>query len=274
MPEQAAERQAPILADSITKIGPEARGRVVVSGSHGGIYPAWAALTGGCRAVLLHDAGIGLESAGTAGLRWAEPLGFAIAAIDHRSAPIGRADLALANGVLSEANASARAVGVGPGMSCREAAEMLAAAPTPKIAVPEVGEARTVLRPDGSVRRLVLIDSASLVKPEDSGQIVVTGSHGALFGTDPANALRVDAAIALFNDAGGAATTRLPLLDQRGIAAATVAGSSARIGDARSTWRDGIISDCNAVAARMGIREGMTAEEAIGKAQAIRHVPV
>ena len=37
---------APILtADSITRIGAEARGAVVVNGSHGGVYAAYLAAT-------------------------------------------------------------------------------------------------------------------------------------------------------------------------------------------------------------------------------------
>ncbi len=255
----------PVLADSITKIGPEAAGCVVVSGSHGGVYPAWLALKGGCRAVILHDAGQGLDRAGTAGIRWAERFGLAAAAVDHTSAPIGQAASMLARGRISEANVHARALGVAAGMDCAQAARLLALAGQPSSTAPDMREAREVLFPTGAKRRLVLIDSASLVQPEDAGQVVVTGSHGALFGSDPMNALRVEAALALFNDAGGAATTRLPVLERRGIAAATVAASSARIGEARSTWRDGALSACNAAARRHGLHEGMPARDAVSR---------
>jgi len=53
----------------------------------------------------------------------------------------------------------------------------------------------------------------------------------------------------------------LAALDARGIAAATVAHDSARIGDARSIWDGGIITHVNATAARMGAKVGMTAQE-------------
>ncbi|MFA5538588.1 MAG: hypothetical protein WDA23_05225 [Gemmobacter sp.] len=255
----------PLLADSITKAGAGAAGRVVVSGSHGGLYPASLARALGCRAVVLHDAGGG---AGVAGLDWAGDTGLAAAAVAHASAPIGDAGAMLARGVISAANAPARALGVRPGMGCAEAARRLAAAIPPTGHAPELREARQVLHPEGAARALVLIDSASLVMPEDAGQVVVTGSHGALFGTDPANALRVDAALALFNDAGGAATTRLPPLDAREIAAATVAAGSARIGEARSTWLDGVLSACNRAAGRLGARPGMAARELVTRALA------
>lgn len=45
---------------------------------------------------------------------------------------------------------------------------------------------RRELTPEGARRRLILIDSAALV--------AVTGSHGALFGNDSMNALKVDSA--------------------------------------------------------------------------------
>jgi hypothetical protein len=68
---------------------------------------------------------------------------------------------------------------------------------------------------------------------------------------------------ALYNDAGigkdAAGVSRLPALDARGIAAATVAAASARIGDARSTYEDGVISRVNTRAASLGLREGITA---------------
>ena len=70
---------------------------------------------------------------------------------------------------------------------------------------------------------------------------------------------------ALYNDAGigkdEAGTSRLPALNARGIAAATVSAASARIGDARSTYEDGSISRVNTRAAALGLREGISARE-------------
>ena len=109
------------------------------------------------------------------------------------------------------------------------------------------------------------LDSASLVTPEHAGQILLIGSHGGLPGADPAMALKVDALAAVYNDAGigidEAGVTRLPALDARGIAGATVAAASARIGEGRSTYRDGVISRVNKTAAGMGACEGTTAIE-------------
>ncbi len=72
---------------------------------------------------------------------------------------------------------------------------------------------------------------------------------------------------AFYNDAGigvdEAGVSRLPALDARGIAAATVSAASARIGDARSTYEDGILSRVNARAAALGLVPGMTARDAV-----------
>ena len=53
--------------------------------------------------------------------------------------------------------------------------------------------------------------------------------------------------------------TRLPALDKRRIAAATVAAASARIGDGRSTYEDGVLSHVNETAAGYGGKPGLTA---------------
>lgn len=255
----------PLLADSVTKLD-GARGRTVVTGSHGGVFAACLAFRSGCRAAVFHDAGVGLDSAGIGGLAWLDRAGMAAAAVDHRSVPIGDAAAMLERGVISHVNTAARAVGAVPGMTCAEAVRLLAGAAMPAGEAPEIGETREVV--EQGARRLILVDSASLVLPEDAGQVVVTGSHGAIFGGNPANALKVDAYLALFNDAGGAATSRLPALQDRGVAAATVAAMTARIGAARSTWKDGVISACNDLAAEMGARPGMAARDLVGIALA------
>ncbi len=252
----------PLQADSVTKLD-GATGRVVVTGSHGGVFAACLAFRSGARAAVFNDAGVGLDHAGIGGLGWLARLGMAAAAVDHRSAPIGNADAMVGQGVISHANTLAEALGLRPGMPCTEAVRLLEGAVQPTGTCPDIREARQEEVPVPGGRRLVLVDSASLVGPQDAGQVVVTGSHGAIFGGDPANALKADAALALFNDAGGAATSRLPALQVRGVAAATVAAMSARIGDARSTLEDGVISACNPAAEALGARPGLPARDLV-----------
>lgn len=251
------DEQAPILADSITRIGPDAVGAVVVTGSHGGVYAAWLARKAGCRAAIFNDAGVGRDQAGIGGLAWLDAHDMAAAAVDHRSADIGDAGAMMAHGIISHVNARATACGVHPRQNCVEAARLLAAASVPEGPIETVSEAREEIMEEGAERRIILIDSASLVEARDAGQIVITGSHGALFGGNPMNALKFDAAFAAFNDAGGGVgVSRLPALQGRGIAAVTVSAASARIGDARSTFEEGVVSAANPMALSRGARIG------------------
>jgi hypothetical protein len=249
-----------VLADTATKLGPDARGAVIVTGSHGGRYAAYLTLRAHPRAVIHNDAGVGKDEAGIAVIAMAEALGVAAATASHASCRIGDAVDMMARGVISHANALARALGVAPGMACRDAGLSLIAA-RPSDRDPDAcGETRRVLDQAEWRRRIVLIDSASLISPDDRGQILVTASHGALVGGDAAMALRVDAFAAVFSDAGvgidGAGISRLPALDGRGIAGIAVSAASARIGDAASVYEDGIVSHVNDTARALGARIG------------------
>ncbi len=250
-----------ILRDSITDLVPGDGGRVAVSGSHGGLYPASLASRAGLRAVLFNDAGIGRERAGVGGVMALDAVGMAAAGVDCMSARIGDARDALEHGCVSHANETAQALGVRPGMAVGEAVALLRDAPEPAGKLPPHQEAQTqkALRPGGAP--VFLLDSASMVAPEHAGQLVVTGSHGALIGGDPARALKAPARVAVFNDAGlgpgEIGCSRLPALEAQGIAAVTVGAATARIGDAASALETGVISRANATARALGAREGL-----------------
>jgi len=252
-----------VVADSITRVGPEAAGAVVVNASHGGIYAAYLAAELRAVAAIFNDAGVGLDRAGIGGLDYLQEFGMPAATVGHETARIGDGADMMASGVITFANALAAALGVGPGQSCREAAALLQQAERTGRAPPEAIEGTFLLIPDAP--QVWALDSASLVMPEHKEAIVVTGSHGGLLGGRPETALKYDVRGALYNDAGigkdEAGVSRLPALDQRGIPAATVSAASARIGDARSTYADGIISRVNASAAALGLREGISARD-------------
>jgi hypothetical protein len=249
--------------DSITQMTPADRGRVVVSGSHGGVYAAYVAARDGARAVILNDAGRGLDDAGIAGLDYLQQLGLPACVVGHDTARIGDSADMMARGVIAGVNAVAAALGCRTGQTCAEAAQLLLKSETREVSPPKYEESRFLLR-DGVVKVWGL-DSAALVGPDDAGHIVVTGSHGALLGGKPDYAVRAEVLAALFNDAGigvdRAGTTRLPALDSRGIAGATVAADSARIGDSRSMWETGRLSVANDVARAAGGVVGMTVPE-------------
>ncbi len=267
----AMDKEKIRIIDSATKLDETCRGAVVVCGSHGGEYPAWLVVQAGCRAVILNDAGIGKDEAGIASLSYCEVRGMAAATIDTNSARIGDARDAFARGVISRVNAIAAAFSVEPGMACGQAARLLGRAKMPVAMAESYEEARTVLT--GGKVPVVLIDSASLIKPEDKGAIIVTGSHGGLVGGKPEMALQVDGLAGIFHDAGGGADgaglTRLPALDRRGIIGVTIAASSARIGDAVSVYEDGIVSCLNEAAVRAGGRVGQTCKEFVDLLQGL-----
>jgi len=253
-----------IEAPTATKFPPEARACVVVCGSHGGRYPAYLAASAGLRAVIFNDAGVGRDNAGIASLGLLAEGDMAAATVSHMSARIGEPADMLARGIISHANEPARRLGVHSGMSCREAAERLQEAEVRRVEIPRSTEARSVLTPEGATRRLVLIDSAAMVVPDDTDQIIVTGSHGGLVGGNPALALQVDGFAAVYNDAGigidEAGIARLPALERRNIPAFTVSAASARIGEALSTYEDGVISAANAPARALGALPGLQAK--------------
>jgi hypothetical protein len=257
---------APIAtADSITRIADEARGAVVVNASHGGVYAAYLAAKLGVAAAIFNDAGVGRDRAGVGGLDYLEALGIPAATVGHDTARIGDGADMLARGVITHANPLALALGARPGMACRDAAAVLQhAEPARRPPPPAIEGAFLVVDEKPQVWAL---DSASLVAPEHWDAIVVTGSHGGLLGGRPETALKYDVPAAFYNDAGigidEAGVSRLPALDLRGIAAATVSASSARIGDARSSYEDGVLSRVNARAAALGLAPGMTARDAV-----------
>jgi hypothetical protein len=258
-----------ISIDSITKLKEEHIGNVVIAGSHGGIYAGYCAAKGRVRAVILNDAGVGREQAGISSLGYLDALGVAAATADSHSCRIGNARDMESSGLISFVNRTAQALGCAPGQSVAACAERMRAAAQSTAPVPAQTEARFVARSNPGEPRVIVMDSVSLVQPSDAGAIVITASHGGLLGDDPATALRTDAIAAIFCDAGfgkeRAGITRLPVLDRRGIAAATVSADSARIGDGRSVYADGVLSNVNDTAAAMGIRTGETVQLFIEK---------
>ena len=264
------------VVDSITKLDASYAGAVLIAASHGGVYPAYLAAAAHLAGVILHDAGLGLDRAGIASLDYLDRLGMAAAAVSHLSARIGDgADMA-ARGRISHVNRAAAALGCAPGEACRDAAEKMRRATPCRAEPPAYAEARFLLRHGAGEPEVWGLDSNSLVRAEDAGQIVVTGSHGAVLGGKPETAIRVAVLAAVYHDAGigidRAGISRLPALEARGIIGATVAGDTARIGEARSVWESGRLSALNPSAGRAGGRIGMPVPDFV--AAVIRARPI
>lgn len=110
-----------VLMDSISMIGEEHAGVVIVCGSHGGaISGAFAALHPPAL-VIFNDAGGGKADGGRAAIRALDEKGIPCVTVSHRSARIGDAEDVWLNGVLSAVGESAAAVGLTPGQHVQEA---------------------------------------------------------------------------------------------------------------------------------------------------------
>jgi len=249
-----------ICTDTVTALGPEHRGRVLVGGSHSGVYAAYLAAKSGARAVILHNAGIGKDEAGIGGLAYLDTIVMPAAALDHMSARIADGQDQLARGILSHVNETAARLGCAVGMTCREAAVCMTKSLQWEGLAPEFGESRFLLRRSKGEPEVWGVDSNALIVPSDKGKVMITASHGARFGNIENKSILGPPIAVVFNDAGGGADdsgfSRLAVLDCEGVIAATVSAMSARIGDARSTWQTGVISHSNARAQAAGIAVG------------------
>lgn len=267
---------ASLIFDSVTVLPLEARGQAAIAASHAGDYAAYLAAKAGLKAVILCDAGVGRERAGIGGLAYLDRLGVAAAAISHRSARIGDGADCHARGVISFANQRAKDVGVAAGMAAGDALARLERADLPPSPTPPaMHEARHEIGEASLPRvRVSALDSNALVTPDDIGHIIVTGSHGALLGRRSMTAVKYDVFAAIYNDADfgidDAGISRLPALDRRGIAGATVSAWSARIGDGQSTYRDGYVTAVNACATQCGGEIGISAIELVARLVAAR----
>ncbi len=127
----------------------------------------------------------------------------------------------------------------------------------------------------GATRRLLpgpgvpvlLVDTISSLRPGDGALVVVSGSHGGVSAGELARGRGLRAVF--FNDAGigkdRAGVAALDMLDDEGTPAGAVDHRSARIGDARDAWRDGVLSHVNAAARRLGLAPGEPLRAAVAR---------
>lgn len=122
---------------------------------------------------------------------------------------------------------------------------------------------KSVATPAGTP--VVLCDSISFLTDEDAGAIVVCASHGGASSGEYAS--RVPLSLVVFNDAGvgkdGAGIASLRILEEAGVAAATVSHNSARIGDVADQWEHGVISQTNRLADGGGLPVGVPVQQAV-----------
>lgn len=103
---------------------------------------------------------------------------------------------------------------------------------------------------------LRIVDSITELGSQDVGCVAVSGSHGGI--SSARYALAARPLLSVFNDAGvgrdSAGIAALDFLQKHGLATCTVAHTSACIGQARSSYADGVVSYVNPLAAALGVR--------------------
>ena len=237
---------------------------VVVPASYVGVLPARMMAVHRPRGVIGHDACVGKDGAGIAGLWYLEALGIPAATADGMSAEMGNGADLWEHGVVSRVNYPAERCGVRPGMAVTEAARLLRDVDPDDV---EVGNKvrREVVEEHPSGRRIVVTDSIVWAYPEDARRSVLvtaghTGRSGASFllEADPWGFICHDGGMSK-NRSGitGLQTTAL-----HGLPGATVDGDTSPIGDAFAAWAIGRISARNEPAAALGVEVGMTVAEA------------
>lgn len=122
-----AGRSPVLCVDSASLIKPGDAGRIIVTGSHGGLIggdPA-RACKAEARFVSFSDAGRGKNDIGLSRLPALADRGIAAVTLDCSTCAIGSAASALEHGILSAVNAPAAALGLAPGQALRPALERL-----------------------------------------------------------------------------------------------------------------------------------------------------
>ncbi|MCX6421870.1 MAG: hypothetical protein NT180_05820 [Actinobacteria bacterium] len=254
-----------IVMDSARWVDDRNRDRdVVVPASYIGVLPARMVGMHRPRGVIGHDACLGVEGAGIAGLWFLEALGIPAATADGMSAELGNGPDLYAHGVISRLNYPAECLGIRAGMSVREAAELMRDVDPVDV---EVGNKirREVMETLDNGRRIVVTDSIVWAYPEDEGTSVLvtaghTGRSGASFlvEANPWAFICHDGGFSK-NDSG---VKGLEITAQVGLAGACIDGRTAPIGDAFRGYHEGLISICNGPARERGVREGMSVKEA------------
>jgi hypothetical protein len=252
-----------LVADSLSYFEHEAHlDDVAVGASFAGAATAAMAMRGGVKAWIAHEGGPGKDDAGVSGLALAQRFGVPAAAIATMTAGLSRG-MTLITGTVSRMNEAALALGVRSGQTGGEAARLMLEAPRGRpcnlhgIIDESIHEVEIAAN-----GRIFAVWSFARVKGAHPRDVFCVASHAGKVMADYARQVRPRGLIA--NDAGrGLGDSGIDGLEAMGTTpAAAVSAASARIGDALSTYRDGIISAANAAALAIGVRPGVTAKEA------------
>ena len=270
-----------ILLDSLGDVKPENTSPILVCGSHCGGNRDLARHIKNCRikAVFLNNAGIGKNQAGIRGLTHYQAENILACAVSHNSAEIGIAHDTWESGIISHTNLLAEEAGIKIGDSVKEAVAKIVNIIPLSIPINKNSESVSDEKKENSRKvdlkkqiqtqidgvTITVTDSITFLNANNSGDIVVCGSHGGLSAGEYAQKHHVKAVF--FNDAGigknNAGVKSLDHLSDAGILACTVDCMSAEIFNGQDVLENGIITVSNQLAKSRNIKERMTVKEVI-----------
>jgi uncharacterized protein YunC (DUF1805 family) len=237
---------------------------VAVGASFAGAPTAAMAMRQGVKAWIAHEAGPGKDEAGVSGLPFADRYGVPAAAIATMEARLGDGGTLL-TGHVSRVNRSAEALGVRAGQTGDQAARLMLKAPCGQLrdfsGLVDEAIHEMAATPRGKIYACWSFSRVTGAHPDD---VFCVASHGAK--TMALYALPIRPKGLICNDGGrgldDSGVEGLAEMARHGLAAVAVSSVSARIGDALSTYHDGIVSTANEPACAQGVTIGMKATEA------------
>ncbi|BBE35628.1 hypothetical protein [Sphingosinicella microcystinivorans] len=258
------DRGRVMAADSAYHVFPENRGRdVIVNASYCGVLPARFLGAQAPRGAIGVDCGVGPAGASIAGLWYLEALNIPAAVADVMTVQLGNGVDLYDRGVISFVNRPAQDCGVQAGMKVSEAAMLMLIADP---ASPDAAEVtnRTLVDTSPSGRKIFCTDSIAFGLPEDVENVLVTAGHTGRSAVPYLLKVRPFGFICSDGGGGRDASGRLGLemVENAGLAGATVDARLARMGDALSSYHDGIITGANSLARAAGVDIGMSARVA------------
>ncbi len=233
---------------------------VLICGSHGAPCATQLVIWARPRGLFIHDAGIGLGDGGVNGLKLLDAYLIPCASVASMSARISDGRDMYHNGIVSRANQAATRMGLEVGMPVQMAAQLLLE--NNPVQVPPAHR-QTKVHSD-ELGNVFALDTVKYADSRIAGSVLCMGSHAARAMADYIDDLGFRLAGVITNDVGGAKDNSgiegLALLDPYDVPAATVYCTSARVGDARSTYLTGEISYLNDTAAAIGIKKDVSAK--------------
>jgi hypothetical protein len=258
--------RAVVAVDSAYDVAEDNRDRdVVVNASYSGVLPARFLAAQRPAGVIGLDCAVGPAGAGVAGLWYLEALEVPAAAVDVTGVRLGDGVDVWEHGVISFVNQPARDRGVRVGGSVQESARAMLSGSSEAPASASDVTNREIMATHPSGRRIVCVDSIAFGLPEDAHRsVLVTAGHTGRSALPYLQSVRPHAYICsdggMGRDRSGVASLEFTV--DEGIPGATVDASTARMGEAASSWNDGTISATNALAHDAGVRVGMACQEA------------